>query len=132
MSADEMVSKWKLAAALALALFAFMMWFVFLRAVPLRTARGVITTKTAHAGHTYIQQPVGRRSGFWTPIQIPIESCHVFEIALDGIDEPAQLALNDVKSRAFDVGQRVRITYTLRGIPPIWQRAYVSDMNPEP
>jgi len=130
MAAEEIVSKWKLGLAVALAGFALLMWFVFVRPVPSRLAAGIILAKTPRPAGTYVQQPVGNRSGFWTPVRIPIAECHVFEIAVDGFDDHAQLALNDVKSREFEIGQPVTITYTERGLPWLWKRAYVTDMAP--
>ena len=50
----------------------------------------------------------------------------MFEIQVDGRAGEARAALNTIESRVFNVGQRVRIEYVERGLPPIWKRVYVS------
>lgn len=117
--------------ALLFALIAGLLWFAFLRPVPVQTALGVIRSKSYKPAGEYWQQPVGNREGFWTPTRIPIAECYVFGILVEGRPGEARIARNTVEARAFNVGQRVQIEYVERGLPPIWKRIYVSDMKPQ-
>ena len=112
------------------ALVSLAIWFVFLRPVPRQTAVGVIVAKKYTPATTYARSEVtGRRSGFYTTTSIPIADCYVFEVQVKGWSQPARVALNTGAAERFDVGQTVRIEYQIRGIPGIWQRAYVWDMQ---
>ena len=108
-------------------------WWVFLRPVARRQARGVITQKVFKPASTYWQQPTGMRDGFWTPVRIPIAESFVFAVRLDergeGRPEEAWYSANVVEAGAFDVGQKVEIDYQERGVPGVWKRVYVVDMR---
>jgi hypothetical protein len=120
----------KLLGALALALVAALLWFAFLRRTPEETATGVITHKVYKPAGTYTQQPVGTDRGFRVPTNIPIAEGYLFGVRLDDGGDPVGVALNEVSSRQYEVGQRVRLRLTHRGLPPLWQRAVVLDMTP--
>jgi hypothetical protein len=65
-----------------------------------------------------------------TPAEIPIAESYTFELRLDGIEKPVRASFNTVKSRQFEVGQRVRVRLVRRGLPPLWSRLFVTDMTP--
>src|SRR5262249_29337818 len=115
--------------AILLALMSGLTWFTFLRPLPVQTAMGTIRSKSFKPAGEYWQQPVGNRDGFWTPTRIPIAECYIFGIQVDGRAGEARAALNTIESRAFNVGQRVRLEYVERGFPLIWKRVYVSGMK---
>jgi hypothetical protein len=120
----------KLLGAVALAAVAALMWFAFIRRTPEETATGTITHKVYKPAGTYTQQPVGADRGFRVPTNIPMAEGYIFNVALDGGAEPVAVSLNAVSSRQYEVGQRVRLRLTHRGLPPLWQRAVVLDMSP--
>jgi hypothetical protein len=118
-----------LALAVAFALLALLIWWVFLRPVPRQTASGVITQKTFKPASTYWQYPGGERTNFWTPTAIPIAECYVFTVRVEGQPVEAYFALNTTAAKSFEVGQGVTISYERRGLPPLWERVYVMDMR---
>jgi hypothetical protein len=120
-----------LISAVILALTSAAIWFVFLRSVPVSLATGVIAAKHLKPAGTYWQYPGGATRSFYTANPIPIEECYVFEIQVDGFAEPFRTALNKLAGESFQPGQRVRVQYEERGVPPFWRRAYVLDMIAE-
>lgn len=116
----------KLSGAAVLVIFAGLMWYAFLRPVKEETAMGTITAKVYKpAGTTTIQQ-TGANRGFRSPTVVPVADAYIFQIDVTGLDKPAAIALNTILSRDFEVGQRVRVHYMHRGIPPFWQRIVVT------
>jgi hypothetical protein len=114
---------------LVFASMAGLVWFTFLRPVPVRMAVGVVRSKSFKPAGEYWQQPVGNRDGFWTASRIPIAECYIFGIQVDGRVGEARVSLNTVESQAFDIGQRVQIEYVERGLPLIWKRVYITGMK---
>jgi hypothetical protein len=119
----------KIVGAIVLAAFAGVMWFAFIRRVPEETAFATIVSKGDIAGGTYVQQRTTNNVPT-TPNTIAIAPANSFELKLDGRADPVVASFNTVKSRSFDVGQRVRIQYVTRGLPPIWKRITVTEMTP--
>jgi hypothetical protein len=115
--------------ALLFALIAGLIWFTFLRPVPVQTAAGIIRSKSFKPAGEYWQQPAGNRDSFWTATRIPIAECYIFGIQVDERAGEARASLNTIESQAFNVGQRVRIEYVERGLPLIWKRVYVTGMK---
>jgi hypothetical protein len=111
------------------AVFALLLWFVFLRPVERKTAQGVITHKIFKPAGQYVQYPVGMRSAFFTPSRIPIAECYVFTIQVDDIAADVAVALNTLASEEYTVGQKVKIQYEERSLPGIWRRVYVMQMG---
>ena len=124
-----MSPKFLFLAAIFFAVFAGGIWAVFLRPIPVQTASGSITRKTFKPAGTYWQYPSGLDRGFRTATPIPIAEVDVFELAIDGLEGPVFYSLNTVASRAFDVGQKIRIQYRERVIPFVGKRLYVVDMS---
>ena len=120
----------KLITAAVLALVAGALWLVLVRRGPEETALGTIASKGYVAGGTYTQIPVGANRGFNTPTTIAIAEANAFELRLDGVPDLVRASFNTVKSRQFDVGQRVRVQFVRRGLGPIGRRIMVVDMTP--
>ena len=102
-------------------------WLVFLRPVPVETARGVIRGKTFQAGGEYLQYQPGNRQGFRSPTKITMAEHYVLAIEVPGRDDTFRYAVNTAMAPSFDVGQVVEIEYQRRGVPPFWRRIYVLD-----
>ena len=94
-----------------------------------RRAVGSIKDKSQVSASTYTQHPVGTDRGFRTPTNIPIAESVVFEIVIEGREEPVRYSTNTVDARQFTVGQNVTIEYVERGIPLIWKRVIVTNMK---
>ena len=124
-----MSAKFLLAIAMLFALAGAIIWFVFLRPIPVQAAFGRITGKTFKPAGTYWQYPAGMDRGFRTATPIPIAEAVVFELAIDGFQGAVFYSLNTVASKEFDVGQKIRIQYRERVIPFSGKRIYVLDMN---
>jgi hypothetical protein len=114
----------------ALLALAALLWFALVRRVPQESALATIRSKTFREAGTYTQQQVGAQRGFRTPTSIPIAESYVFELRLEGEADPVLASFNTVKSRQFEVNQRVRVDFVRRGFPPFWQRVAVVDMFP--
>jgi hypothetical protein len=121
----------KVTGTVVLVLAASVMWFAFIRRGPEQTALATILTKGHLSGSTYVQQPIGANRGFNTPTSIQIAEANAFDLKVDGLADPVRASFNTVKSRQFEVGQRVRIQYVRRGIPPLWSRLTVVEMMPD-
>ena len=124
-----MLVKIQIVAAILLAAFALSIWLVFLRPVSQKSAIGMITNKTFQPASTYSQYQGGADRGFRGSNQIPIAESYVFDIKVEGMAEPFRMSLNTVASKEIEVGQRVRIEYEQRGVPPFWQKAYALEMK---
>ena len=120
----------KLIGAGFLATFAGVMWFGFIRHAPEQTALGTIVSQGEMAGRTYVQQRTGQGGTPTTPNVIALAPASTFELKLEGRDDPVYASFNTVKGRGFAPGQRVKVQYVMRGIPPVWQRVTVTDMTP--
>lgn len=120
----------KLSGAVALVVFAGLMWFAFIRNVPVQTALGTILSKGEMAGRTYVRQRTGPGGVPTTPSMIELAPASTFEIRLDGQAKNVYASFNTLRGRSFKPDQRVRVTYTLRGIPMVWQRITVTEMVP--
>jgi hypothetical protein len=120
----------KLTAAAALAVLAAVLWLGFIRRGPEETALATVASKGYVAGGTYTQIPVGANRGFNTPTTIEIAEANAFELRIDGIPDLVRASFNTVKSRQFEVGQRVRVQYVRRGLGPIGRRIMVVEMTP--
>ena len=116
--------------ASALVCLAILVWIVFLAPMSPRESVGRITSKIHRQPSVYTQQPVEVNRGFRQPRDIPIAESYTFELEVEGIAKPVRTSFNVVKSRQFEVGQRVRVQYVRRGLPALWQRTLILDMTP--
>lgn len=107
-------------------------WLVFLRPVPVRTASGVIRSKTPKPAGEYVQYPVGSDRGFRSPTRIQLAEHVVLGIQVEGRQEEWTYAVNTAAAPTFAVGDNVTIEYQRRGVPPFWQRVYVLDAQRVP
>lgn len=117
------------------AVFAFgaiLIGCTFLKTSPEQTGQGVIRSKTGYGGGTYQQQQVGAERGFRASTSIPIAPSYSFEVEVEGLSEPARYSLNTVAAEKFEVGQKVRVRYIVRGQKPFWSRVYVTSMEAAP
>jgi hypothetical protein len=114
-------------AILALVLFGFV---IRSASAVVATGDGVIAAKTFKPAGTFTQVPVGIDRKSWTSVEIPIAEAYIFEIRVDGLEEPVYFALNTVASRAFEIGARVRVQYRERGIPFAAKKYLVLEMSP--
>jgi hypothetical protein len=120
----------KLTGAALLAIFGGVMWFAFIRKVPEQTALATIVSKGDVAAGSHVQQRTGPGGAPSTPNVIQLAPANSFELRIDGRADPVRASFNTTKSRAFEPGQRVRVQYVIRGLPPLWQRVTVTEMTP--
>jgi hypothetical protein len=119
-----------LALAGLFAVVGIVVWSILLRPVEPRKARGVITYKVFKPASQHVQYPAGMRSGFYAPNSVPISECYVMVVRVDGLEAPAGFAMNTVAAQPYEVGQTVTVQYEERGLPLLWKRIYVIDMQP--
>jgi hypothetical protein len=106
-----------------------LLWFMFVRQVPEKSATAVIRSKTFLDAHTITRYPSNIFRQTWTPQQIRINEAFVFGLAVEGQDREALFALDTVSSRVYEVGQTVQVTFEERGLPPIWTRLRVKGVR---
>ncbi|MGE5278312.1 MAG: hypothetical protein ACM3SU_15045 [Acidobacteriota bacterium] len=114
------------------AIVAGLAYFVFVRPMPTGSRQAVIARKTfapAHAITRYDASSAARRQ-YWSQQRFTIPDSWVFELQIDGVADAATFSLEKSAGEAFQLGQRVRVKYQERGIPPFWKRVYVLEMKP--
>jgi len=107
-------------------------YFAFLRPAVSRMADAAIERKTFSPSHTitrYDASSAARRQ-YWNQQSFTIPDSWVFDLRIEGVMAPAKFSLEKSAGEAFHVGQRVRVKYQERGIPPFWKRVYVLEMKP--
>ena len=119
-----------LVCAAVLALGAVLIGCAFLKSSPPQTGVGFIRSKTGVGGGTYWQQSGGAQRGFRTATPVSIAPSYVFEIELEGIPARARYSLNPSAAEKFEVGQKVRVEYLVRGTRLLWSRIYLTKMEP--
>lgn len=77
------------------------------------TAQGTITNKYYKPATTYSQNVRGASNSYKVN-KIPIAESYGFDITIEGIDKPVGYSLNTIASKAFQIGQRVNVTYTIK------------------
>ena len=108
---------------------ALVIWWVFLRPVPVAIGQGMVRSKTFRPAGAYVQYPVGDRQGFWAPTTIPTAEHVVLGIAVGGQPEELRYPVSPSAAAGFDIGQYVAVEYQERGLPPFWRRSYVLDVK---
>ena len=116
-------------AIVLLAGFSLVLWQAFLRQVPVEVATGTITEKVYKPEGTYDQHQHGLDRGFRMPVRIPVAEGYILVIRLDQGEGTAGASVNMIQARQFNPGDRVRIHYQVRGIPSIWERFTVLDVQ---
>lgn len=108
-------------------------WFVLVRPVEQQTAAGVIVGRQFAAEET--QETTIPRA--YKPLErVPqtrtykLPDRYVYDIILDGRDQPVRYWARVVEGHNMEVGQRVRVVYVQRGIPPFWAKLYVERIEP--
>lgn len=119
------MAKFQLIVAPVFLVLALGIWFVFLRPAPLRTAMGIIRSKTFEPAGSYVQYQPGSRQGFYAPTTIPTSEHFVIGVQVPGQSTELRYAANPAEASALEIGQQVRVEYQERGVPPIWNRVYV-------
>ena len=120
----------KFAALMALVALSAFLWLGATRKSAEQTAPATIVAKTLRPAHSYVQQPVGANRGLLAPTEIAIGDAYVFDLRVDGMAKPVRTTFNAVKSRRFEPGQQVRVTFVRRGVPLFGRRVSVVDMVP--
>ncbi len=91
---------------------------------------GSITSKTLVAARsiTRINTNAGRSEYHSESVRVP--QGYEFTVDLPEGRGPGVYYLEEQFGEPFKVGQRVKVTYKVRGLPPLWKRAYVLEMDP--
>lgn len=107
------------------ALCAGAIWLVFLRPVPTLSAQGSVVSKTYKPPGEYTRVHGGTRQAFFLPTIIPLAEGYVVEIELEAGQGTLSSLLNAVEAQHYEVGSRVKVEYSLRSVPMLWQKCYV-------
>ncbi|QDV26401.1 hypothetical protein [Aureliella helgolandensis] len=107
------------------AVIAGVIWIIFLRPVPTQTAFGAVLEKNYKPPGEYTQVHGGTRDAFHLPTTISIAEGYVVEIKLDEEQGTVSSLLNSIEAERYEVGTRVKVEYSLRSVPMLWQKCYV-------
>jgi hypothetical protein len=120
--------------AIALAVIAAMVaggfFYAFVRPVPEQTATGVITARTFAAAETRSRTTPTVRGPSVAERRVELPDRYQFTIRLDGEPMSVRYGIEAHAAEPFAVGQRVTVRYQRRGLRPLWERVYVSTMEP--
>jgi hypothetical protein len=121
---------WLIGVAVAGVVGAASLWLALLRPAALRESEGTLKAKTFEAGHSVFRQPAPSQGGTMPPRQdISYGDRYVLEIQLDD-GTHVLTSLPDLAGENYRVGERVRVKYQMRGIPPLWRRTMVYETQP--
>ncbi|MDZ4779721.1 MAG: hypothetical protein SGJ19_05670 [Planctomycetia bacterium] len=123
------VDFWQLSPIPLLLAFAGAVWWIFIRPVPRLTVVGTIVAKDYKGPETYRRYQVGGGRDFRPPTEMKIADGYVFTIRAEGLSQDVRYTLNTVAAQRFDIGQRVEVTFEVRGIPGIWRVQAGVDMR---
>ena len=105
---------------------------VFLRSTPPQLGVGIIVGRRGQGGGSYSQHAVGTNRGFQAPNTIPIGPSVTFEVNIEGVPGLAVCSLNTIAASKFNVGEKVHVTYQIRGLSPIWTKIFITKMDTNP
>jgi hypothetical protein len=121
--------KTQLIFALFMLIVAGTIWLVFLRPVPMLSAKGIITSKTYSPPTEYTQYQPGNRAGFRQPTKIPIADGYLVNIRVKGWKNLIVARINSSEAKRYEVGTPVVFDYEQRSIPFVWNRIYVFNVT---
>ena len=105
------------------------LWYVFVRPVEQLTGEGIIVGREFREAQTVEKTSVRNYRG---PEYISRHSSYtlpdrfVYQIRIDGVSGDVAYAAPSVANQQLEVGTRVWVTYSRRGLPFVWNRVYVS------
>jgi hypothetical protein len=117
-------------AAIALA-FAGLAWFILVRPVPERTARGTIMGRhflPAERVEKSIPRTTRSLEAYPRRIEYNLPDRNLFDIRLDGSGAVVRYAADANATRDVEVGRPVRVVYIERIIPLVGKRIYVKEL----
>jgi hypothetical protein len=112
-------------------LFAAAIFWIFLRPASTQTNGGVITVKKFMDQRTIERMPPGVRREFWSPSRYNLPAGFLFTIRMDNSQPEARYFLDKQAASSFSVGDRVTVSYEVRGIPPLWSKRFMRAMTPQ-
>jgi hypothetical protein len=117
-------------AACMFALASVLIWFAFLRPVPVQITIAVINAKTFKPAGTYWQQQVGSNRGFRTAIPISIAESYVLELHSEELGISGFFSISPSDSEQYHVNQKIVMEYQRHGLPLIGYKTTVLTVRP--
>jgi hypothetical protein len=108
------------------------LWYVFVRPVEQVTGTGTIVGRDFYEAET-VEKTVQRT--FRGPEYLPRHSIYrlpdrfVYRVRIDGLNQEASFTIPAVGKQEMDIGSRVSVTYSRRGLPFIWSKIYVTKVD---
>lgn len=103
--------------ALVFAIAGGLIWYAFLRSVPVQLTTGVLRSKTRKPAGTYWQQPAGVNRGFRTPTPISTAESYVLELHNEELGVTGYYPVSPSQEGKYQVGQKLTMEYQRRGLP---------------
>lgn len=125
-----MIAKVWLFIAVVFAITSGLIWFAFLRSVPVQITTGLIKSKTHKPANTYWQQPAGINRGFRTPTPISIAESYVLELYSEELGVSGYFAISPSDAGKYQIGQKLGMEYQRRGLPLIGYKITVLAVRP--
>ncbi|MEM9744241.1 MAG: hypothetical protein AAF918_16270 [Pseudomonadota bacterium] len=124
-----MLSKLATAAGTLFAIACFLIWFAFLRDVPIQRTTSVVVNKTYKPEGTYWQQQVGTTRAFRSATPITTAEQYVLELKSPDLDMKGFFPISKWDEADYEVGAQVIMHYQVRGLPVFGYRTVVTKIE---
>lgn len=106
------------------------LWAAFIRPVATLEGIGMITGKTLQTARdvTNTTTNEGRTEYHSSSVRVP--QGYAFTVELPEGKGTGVFYLEEKFGEPFQIGQKVKISYQVRGLPPLWKRTFVLQMDP--
>ncbi|MDH5692828.1 MAG: hypothetical protein OEZ47_06970 [Gammaproteobacteria bacterium] len=125
-----MISKLWIAVAGVFAIGAGLIWFSFLRPVPMMKTQAEVVAKTHKPAGTHWQQQVGLNRGFRTATPISMDESYVLELYSKELDATGFYSVNKFDQKDYEIGQKVTMEYKKHGMPVFGYKTTVYEVHP--
>jgi hypothetical protein len=113
-------------------LVAISIWYVLVRPVPEKWAKGVIVGQTFRSEET-VEKSVPRTSRslehYSKETKYTLPDRFIYSIRLDNEETEVRYSMPALGNLKLENGQRVKVVYLERSIPFIWKKFYVKEMT---
>ena len=102
--------------------------WILRRSTPSQEGYGVIASREGRGPGSYTQY-TGGSGGIPRANTIELGASYAFGIDIKDGPENARYLLPKEAGEKLEVGQRVKVTYFTRGLPPIWSKVHVIELE---
>ncbi len=120
------------ALATIFALFAFLVWYALIRAVPETTSQGIIHGATLADAETVERLvPRSHRNLEHVPRQIKYEIPERYIYDIEIVDAGERVNFSNMSPKLeYQNGDRVTVRYVERSLPLVWKKRFILEVTP--